>query len=370
MTVSSPFVIKELTGDKREIRMTERGGPYRPFQLSGMQRVELEALPGVPERTATVLGPTEQPTTITGYWKSMFLGVDNRGRTSSPPFLVDNRQISTAREAVKLIDSVRLLGQLLEVTWLDTLRRGFITRFDQTWHNSEDVEWSLTFEWISRGEPTAPAVFITDTSMGDSFANVDSLFGFLDKIQLPALPLADEILSGLQELTNGIGNLVLDMEDSLQNFTDKILSPVRAIRGLVATLQSLEDETGLMMEFLVSQPASAFSSTDPSEQGYSEKQSLALYREELRAWAAELQRTAVESRTNLVAQISTTLLATYTARQGEDLRDVAQQFYGTPFEWRRLLIFNDFQSSLLEAGQLVLVPPLSVEQAAQQAPGN
>ncbi len=191
-----------------------------------------------------------------------------------------------------------------------------------------------------------------------------------DYYLMPALPLADEILSGLQELTNGIGNLVLDMEDSLQNFTDKILSPVRAIRGLVATLQSLEDETGLMMEFLVSQPASAFSSTDPSEQGYSEKQSLALYREELRAWAAELQRTAVESRTNLVAQISTTLLATYTARQGEDLRDVAQQFYGTPFEGRRLLIFNDFQSSLLEAGQLVLVPPLSVEQAAQQAPGN
>lgn len=363
MTVSSPFVIRELTGDKREIRLLGRALPYRPLTLDGEQRVEVEFYPGVPEGTATVLGPTEKPTEINGFWKSIFLGA------SDTPFLLNNSPVRSAREACKAMDSVRLLGQLLEVTWLDTLRRGFLKRFSQKWHDSEDLEWSASFEWISRGEVTAPAVFVTDTDMGSAFADVSSLFGFLDTISVPDFALADAVLARLQAFTNGIGNLILSAEDAVQGLTDKVLSPVRAIRGLVATLQSLEDETGLMLEFLGSVPDSAFSTKAADSQSYSERQSAASYKQELRAWAAEMRRTSVERRTNLLGQIATTLLATYVAREGEDLRDVAKQFYGTPFEWRRLQIFNDLHTLILTGGQLILIPPLASEQSAQQLPG-
>lgn len=362
MAASSPLVIRELSGPQRTVRLVGRALPFRGLQLSGEQTIELTQLPGAPERTLTVLGPVEQPTTIHGKWSTMFLGAGE--------FTLDNRPLTTAREVVKAVDSMRLLGQLVEFTWLDSLRRGIIKRFDQTWLTSEDVEWSLTLEWVSRGEQTAPVVFVTDASMGDAFANTQSLFGFLDSIAVPDVPLLDDVLNSLQAFTNGIGNLVLDLEDAVINFTDKITSPVRAIRGLVATLQSLENETELMTAFLLSRPASALGSKPADEQSYSEKQSLELYREELRAWASALRRSSIESRTNLMGQIQTTLLATYVARAGQDLRDVSKQFYGTPFEWRRLMIFNDLNEVALEAGQLVLVPPLSVEQAAPEAPGN
>jgi hypothetical protein len=359
---ASTIVIRELTGDKRTVTLQGRGGPYRPLDIEGEQEMELTKLPGTVEKTATILGPVELPTTINGSWKTMFLG---KGEVT-----LNNAPVTTAREVVKLFDSIRLLGQLVEFTWLDTLRRGFIKKFRATWLTSEDVEWSITFEWISRGERTAPAVFVSDTSMGDAFADVGGVFGFLDSIQVPDFQLQIPLVDELQAIVNKIGNLVLDAENAVLNFTDKINTPVRSIRGLISTLQSLEDEAGLMIEFLMAQPPAAFSTTPVASQGYSEKQSAALYREELRAWAAELRRTSVESRTNLMAQISTTLLATYTARAGEDLRDVASQFYGSPFEWRRLMIFNDLYTVELEAGQIVLVPPLSVEQAAQEAPGN
>jgi hypothetical protein len=362
MAIVSPLVIRELTGDKRTVRLQGRGLPFRPLNIEGEQDMEITKLPGTVERTATILGPIELPTTINGRWCTLYLG--------GGEVTVDNRPLTTTREVVKLIDSIRLLGQQVEFTWLDTLRRGFIKKFSVTWQTSEDAEWSITFEWISRGEATAPAVFVTDTSMGDAFADVSAAFGFLDKISVPDFQLDIPLVDKLQASVNKINDLILDAEDALLNFTDKINTPVRAIRGLASTLQSLEDEAGLMIEFLMAQPPSAFSSKPASEQGYSEKQSAALYREELRAWAAELRRTSVESRTNLMSQISTTLLATYVARAGEDLRDVAAQFYGTPFEWRRLMIFNDLYTVELEAGQVVLVPPIAVEQAAQQAPGN
>jgi hypothetical protein len=362
MATFSVLVIKELTGDKRTLRFQARGLPYRPLDIEGEQEMELTHLPGTVERTATILGPVEKPTTINGTWKTMFLG--------NGEITVDNRPLTTAREVVKTIDSIRLLGQLVEFTWLDTLRRGFIKSFRQTWLTSEDVEYAITFEWISRGEATAPAVFVSDVGMGDAFSNVSSAFGFLDQIQVPDFQLEIPFVDELQGFVNKINDLILDAQDLVLNFTDKINTAVRSIRGLISTLQSLEDEAGLMIEFLIAQPASALSSTPVNEQGYSEKQSAALYKEELRAWAAELRRTSVEQRSVLMGQVSTNLLATYVARAGEDLRDVSSQFYGTPFEWRRLMIFNDLYTVELEAGQLVLVPPIAVEQGAPNAPGN
>jgi hypothetical protein len=362
MAVISPLIIRELTGDKRTLRLSGRGGPYRGLDMDGEQEMELTKLPGTVERTATILGPVESPTTIQGAWKTMFLGAGE--------VTLDNRPLTTAREVCKAVDSFRLLGQLVEFTWLDELRRGFIRKFRRTWQTSEDVDWQLTFEWVSRGENTSPVVFTSDVGMGDAFANVQSQFGILDGIEVPNFQLDFLMIDGLQGFVNRLGSLILDAEDAVINFTDKINSPVRAIRGLISTLQSIEDEAGLMIEFLMLQPPSAFSTTPVDQQGYSEKRSAALYREELRAWAAELRRTSVEQRTSLMGQISTSLLATYIARAGEDLRDVAQQFYGTPFEWRRLMLFNDLYTIELEAGQLVLVPPLTVDQAAPEAPGN
>lgn len=364
MVTSSDFVIKELGGDQRTFILRGRAMPYKPFELDGEQDIEFTKLPGVPVRTATVLGPLEQPTTISGMWKTRFLGAGNL----KPPFEVSGLGVFSARDAVKAMDSLRLLGGELEVTWLDTLRRGFLKRFRQKWETSEDVGFELTFEWTSRGERVAPAVF-QDTNSGAAFADVKGLFDFLDQIKVPDFPLADEILNALQTFSNGISNLVLDLEDAVQSLTDKVLSPVRAIQGIRATLQSLESECGLMLEFLAAQPETAFSARDPAEQGYSERQSAALYREELRAWAAELRRVSVEQRTSLAEQVETELLATYVAREGDDLRNVSSQFYGTPFEWRRLATFNDLSDMRLESGQLVLVPPLVVSQAGQQAPG-
>ena len=42
--------------------------------------------------------------------------------------------------------------------------------------------------------------------------------------------------------------------------------------------------------------------------------------------------------------------------EGMDLRQVSQDVYGTPFEWRALMDYNGLTSSGLSAGQQVVVP--------------
>jgi hypothetical protein len=51
-----------------------------------------------------------------------------------------------------------------------------------------------------------------------------------------------------------------------------------------------------------------------------------------------------------------------------DLRDVSTQYYGTPDEWIRLMLYNGFNTSRLIAGDVVIVPRLN--SLGQPAPAS
>ncbi len=358
-------MIRELGGDQRTILLTTRALPYRNFELTGTQRVELTWLPGSPEATATILGPTEEPTTINGEWKTKYLG-----ENTAPPFTVDGTAIRTASDACWLIDEVRRMGQLLEVSWLDIVRRGFLKKFRQTWRTAYDVAWEMEFDWISQGDSVGAAVFATPETVGNVFNVLKTQEQKLDDVGTPsAFPMRGSILGTLQGLQQNIENLINGIQDTVQNLSDKVLSPVRAVRGIIASLKGIKDECTIMRDFLDAR-SSELSEKPIQDQTYSERLASALYREELTAWAQEMARQAVEQQAQLEHTISTDVLGTYVAKAGEDLRDVSRLFYSTPFEWRRILVFNDFDSAELAAGQVVLVPKINPNQAGQQSPGD
>ncbi len=111
----SSFTIRELTGTtQREIRLIGRALPYRPFSLTTQQRVELTWYPGNPEATSTILGASEGPTQLRGYWKSKFLGeAENTSAGSSKPFTLNGAGVSLAKDAVYFMDLLVQAGQLL-----------------------------------------------------------------------------------------------------------------------------------------------------------------------------------------------------------------------------------------------------------------
>jgi hypothetical protein len=51
-------------------------------------------------------------------------------------------------------------------------------------------------------------------------------------------------------------------------------------------------------------------------------------------------------------------MGTYRAREGEDLRDVSTLYYGTPNQWRSLMVYNGLTTTELYAGQYVTIPRL------------
>jgi len=265
---------------------------------------------------------------------------------------------------VEVFDGIVRFGQMLAVTWLDSTRHGFLTNFRKIYQTTHDVEWQLEFKWISRGDEAGPAVFINTTSLSDIASALSSGFRGLDGIKLPKFGLSLGFLSFFQDFQHAIEDLVGSVEDAVVNFTDQVLSPVRAINGIITTLGGLEAELQGLKDFVTGQVSGEINPTTPlAQQSFSDRLDAAAFMAETRIWAVQLQRIAVEARTSLTEQVAGDIAGTYVAKDGEDLRDVSRIFYGVPFEWRRIMLFNDLATAELTAGQLVLVPRINTADA-------
>ena len=364
MTTAGAFIIKELGGERRVVDLVGRALPYRPYSLRTEQRVELTWLPGAPEATSTVLGAKEGDTMLSGMWKTKYLNVVGTGK--QPPFVVNNEPMFSVFEAVDVMESIVRQGQLVEVTWLTQRRVGHLAAFEANWEDHEDAAWSMDFKWVSRGEIPGAAVFIGDQTSTDTIGIMRTAFDAIDDIELPNFGLSLDFLDAYRDFINGLNALVLDMEVAVVNFTRKVLSPIQLTRGLVASLTSIEEEAQLLLDFFDASVDDAINGSNPiGHQAYSEKMSAAQYKAANRAWAHSMKKKATQSKGKLNQQTEGNLAGTYKARAGEDLRDVSKLYYNTPFEWRRIMLFNNFDNAELTAGQTVLVPKFNADRSSQ-----
>lgn len=372
--LATAFVIRELTGSEREVRLTGRALPYRPFELSGKQRSDIAWYPGSPIATLQVLGASEEPTTIRGVWKDKFLGGDipvgqqASLSTATQEFLegvevivVSDERIRTAREICRIIDDIRRQGQEVEVTWLDQVRRGILDRFTQRWLTGHDVEWEIQFSWISQGE---------------SFAEIESQDAALDLWDVPSMIQdgVDEV--GLDPLgtpdwlsrtgdrfanvASEINQLAVRLQegaDDLASATSQsialVTAPFEAARRVAGALDSVKLTAGQVYDTLQSAGDSIVFNA-----AYDFGVALALrlsVRVQSRA-AAGVRDTAAAQQRRVLDRMGNELVAVFQATEGQDLREISFEAYGTPDEWRALMIYNRFTSSLLVAGQVVFVP--------------
>lgn len=364
------FAIKELSGDGRTVILVGRALPYRPFNLRTSQRVELSWYPGNPEATATVLGAKEEPTTIEGMWKDKFIGSEVPvseivGADVVPrslfPITSNDIPVDSVRQAVVLFDDIVRQGQLLEVTWDEQTRHGHITDFDKRWNNIHDLAWSISFSWISRGEPTVPVVLTTVTSLTDTAGTLTTLDADLQNealSQSQSLPTSPTHQNTLGAVLGAISTAVGAIRSVTRNLNKRVGTPFDTARRIASSCTQIVGFIGDLEVFLAAQPVmGGFDSFTPmSQQTAQHRLAAAANTRKLLGLAQRLRLAALDRRSSLLVQVEKDLLGVYPARQDDDLRYVAEIYYGSPFEWRQIMIFNDLSSPRLYAGQLVLVP--------------
>ena len=375
------FTIEETTGERRKLLLVGRALPYRPLKLEGEQRVEVEYPAGFPVGTAQVFGPTEGDCTIEGYWKDKYLG------SAGTLFHFAGAPVKTAIEAVKAMDSLRVQGQRVRVSWGPVLRYGHIKKFAQTWHNIHDCEWSLTFVWTSRAEAAAPSSLPVADGLGSSATAFRRLLDNLRRALREPLGLAADLNDFLASNIDAMGALANEMDDlanayvaaatsplQLMNRVDSTLSRFASIGGTVsdrlASTVSPSILPGLMGRFTGGSGAATLASEQAAREALVNADRLELAAEQasasqlLRAQtlaceaakAARACRDEAILRARMASARPGDIQAQYIAREDEDLRDVSLRFYGTPRHWQALMLYNGMESSFLMPGQSVLIP--------------
>lgn len=397
------LVIREMTGELREVRLTGRALPFRPFTLEGTQRADVTWLPGSPRATAQMLGPSEEPTTIQGRWCERFVGVGSgedigegvttgaAASTVDPddvPASVDGTSITSVLDLVDLLDDVRRQGQLLEVSWGSHVRQGFLARFKQSWVTSVDVEWEAQFTWIGFAESPPPL----DTA---SYAEADlsrAASGTFDDAEavraaadmLAAMRVAPSVATGV--LPPKTAGMLADMAAWYAAIEDGVLKVEAAARGMSEAAEAVLDATlahvdavlriAACADYVVAAgrdltllaqarvDALATGAPDPASVGAGQAAACAASTRSLSRRARRARGAAARRRDALGQASAPTPLAVVVAREGDDLRTLAARYYGQPDGWREIAALNGLASSTLVAGQVVVVPARGAAQGA------
>ena len=346
----------------KTVRLTARALPYRgSLEFGTKQRVELTWYPGYAEATATVLGASEDTSSWNGMWKDKFIGEvtqDGKGALLAP-IQSNNEPVINAEDAVALFEYICRAGQQLRVTWGRQVRVGFLTDFRAKWHNRHDVEWTMEFAWVSRGEPVAPAIVttantITQTTttyqqLNDAIQN-DAAFLFATSTEFQSA-LFDELVA-----VNGAVNALVFVAANLNNQTT---SPGNASNNAVAAANNTVLACDSMSAALTKNVVYSCNDTVPlADLTYGQRVAAAAYINQLLIDVRTLRNFALQQQDSLLNAADNQIQGIYTARNGDDLRKVSRQYYGTPFEWQRLQNFNALTSLELYAGQVVYIPKI------------
>lgn len=371
------FTVRELTGRQRRLVLVSRALPYRPFTLTGDQRAELTWYPGSPVATVQFLGASEGETTITGIWKDRFIkqtdeeiffptdGADEFianepasafGVETQPPAQLDGSPVRSVNDLVRTVDEMRREGQLVEVSWFTVVRHGVLKNFTQTWHTSKDCEWSMTFAWVSQGLLDLNVLAATkEADLSEMAASFEKDLATLTEEVVGPIARAAEIGAEIDLKITRLQDSLKDVNESLENFVSGALAPLDASRRAVGIFEFAAQEADTLINFLYSVVDAAGLTIPIGEVTTGQMVAIAKTNRDTVRASRRTKHNATRNKIKLTKAIEPDLIASFFAKEGQDLRDVALQVFGNADEWRSIAKFNGLKSSKLRAGQVVLV---------------
>lgn len=254
----SELVIRELAGERREVRLL---GPGLPKQGSaawgGSLRAKTTWYPGnSANATQQIMGTTEKQTTFAGEWNSTRLSRTPCIYVPTPGQQVRVAQADALRE---ILESMFRAGSLLDVLWVNAEAATFGARsihrtgraidWNFNYARMDDLEWTIIFEWTGRGADQQKVVaFRNDPTNSTSVAKIEALGVVVDeavlktKIQLTRRMVPNSAtrftLGQLDQLASAPSRLLRDFSQAMNRVSNR----VSTIGGLINRTKGLPQE--------------------------------------------------------------------------------------------------------------------------------
>lgn len=368
--------------------LTDRALPYMPLSISGKQRAEFNWYPGNPQATVQMLGPEEGTITLKGFWKDKFIQGTGAAqwvgsevselRAALGTANTQGASVASVVELVKIVDNMRRMGRRIKLAWDRLIRYGHIVGFTQTWQTTHYCEWELEFAVVALEEPRIESSNPSQPNLGDVAVQASQWVGDLATAKESYKPSAIVVAPELQVWLNdfdkqcftasayisGAASYSAQLVQLGPNTARSVMASVLGVGTTAARSVGTVLDVALTEVFAIGSFTAAGVSLVTGETNEFREDSLPFgvqlgatsYQRQIRNATQSIAYSTAVSRWAMQQQLQDELKASFVAKQDTDLRDVSTQFYGTPDNWRDLLIYNGLTSSKLTAGQLIWVP--------------
>ena len=383
--------------------LTERALPYMPLSISGKQRAEFVWYPGSPQATVQMLGPEEDAIVLKGFWKDKFIEgtgharyigeAVNSLRSAINSSLTTSAAIANVAELVKIVDTMRRMGKRIKLSWDKLQRIGHITSFTQTWQTTHYCEWELEFSVVAQEETSVRTTTANKPNLANRAAQANSDFLDVQRAKATDKPFAISPLGPFAKALNdfdtalvGVTNYAASTAQSVSNGIFLIPNVVRSViassTGMVNACNAI---TGTFIDRAITESYAFGSAIGQGVELITGEENLwredaapygiqlgaASYTRNIRSSIMQVRaNNAVWRYENQKAMQQGAQAIALLTKQAMDLRDVSTEQYGTPDNWKQLMIYNGLTSSRLEAGTLVFVPQNSSALAAGLVQGG
>ena len=378
------LVIEELTGFKRRVVLRARGLPFQgSMKFATELDVEESKYVGFPRINQTVLSVHDKETEMNGYWHERYMddgAIESSAAVNEPlddgssAINVVSNGIRTPVEACELFDDITRRASVVRVTWNHIARVGRLCTFEQDWTNLHDVKWRMLFKWIGKDDkvgaisPARTSLVGISAAFSAAFADAKDATAFdslADQLDTSFADKVDTVVGRAQRTVSDIADTVeqrfaaaSDSADAIRRVTtlatfarDHAQDLIDALNGTVAaamiTASAIQSTT-------LDRTLATLTDVDPGDQIAAACQQMGAIRA-----ARALKHVAARQRRDALRNLDNNVIAIVKMKAQQDLRDLAQRWYGSPDDWNEIRTFNNFSSSVVPAGTVVFIPALS-----------
>lgn len=338
------FYIKELDSKGEPngvvIRLIGNMMPKIPLKFGGDQRIKREYYAGRNEPVVQTMGGQESDITINGEFKA---------KRFSNPDLKD-----VAYDIMLAIDASRLRGNIVRIGFDGDVfyRYALIQKVDFDLLRLSRITYSITFLIIGFNFPTNANFLQTDKSF--PFHINEDLINEAAEFQLANDNIPDSVPQSIGDVIKSVVNFVAQDVALVTGFVDGVLSTADDIRsavnrgvGLVShaqkTLGNYKRTVGALNHFDLNAPLGA-------------RYQQARYYTRNLSLAASMTRTLELLRARLKQLVNTLPLGRHMVRTGDTLQKIAQKFYGSPDNWKRIYEYNNLTTTDLATATILQIP--------------
>lgn len=344
------FIITELTGPQREVRLFDRALPYQGLSFGRQQRVVKREYAGSRVATLQVMGVSLLDVEPQGKWKTRYLAAEHSVELSGFPDIENTAGRISAEDLIEVMKRISDAGQTVEVRWGPEVRRGVMQEFIPTYDRVEDIEWRMSFVWSQDGEapPRRAAVALDTTSaMRRALDDLDIIAAEMPASILP--DQASDLQAKIAEV-RAAGAALTERLATIQTETFAAVSDVQNAQTLAERVNQAGEalRTGTLSDlpYYNLTPVDDVAAVVEAE----------VWR---RDTAAATRKVQAESRRSSSAVAERNLpgaLAVITVTENTSLRQLALRYYRNADAWTVIADANGIVGSFAPAGTRIIIP--------------